>query len=50
VCVCVWQSEIFYTENTIKTRHINGNVKKRQATFEQEILKISAGSSVIRGA
>jgi len=45
----VWQSEIFCTQNTIKTRHVNGKVKKRQAAFELEILNFSSHISVIRG-
>jgi hypothetical protein len=46
----VWQPEIIYTENTIQTRHVNGYVKKRQAAFKQNILKLSPHSSVITGA
>ena len=49
LCVCVWQSVIFYTENTIQTRHFNGNAKKRQAAFKRELLKLSQHSPVIRG-
>jgi len=30
----VWQSLIFYTENTIHTGHVNGYVKKRQVAFK----------------
>ena len=50
VCVCLWQSEIFYAENTIHTRHVIGNLKKRQAAFEREILKLSQHSFVISSA
>jgi len=46
----MWQSEIFYTENTIHTRHVNGYVAKRQAAFKQKTLKFSPHSSVISGA
>jgi len=46
----VWQPEIFYTENTMQTRHVNGYVKKRQAAFKRNILNFSPHSSVIRGA
>jgi len=34
----VWQFEIFYTENTIQTRHVNGYVKDRQAAFKRKFL------------
>jgi hypothetical protein len=27
VCVCVWQTEIFYTESTTQTRNVNGHLK-----------------------
>ena len=46
----VWQSEIFYTENTIKSQHVNGDVTNRQAAFKWKILKLSPHSSVVRGA
>jgi len=32
----VWQTEIFYTENTKQTRHVNGSAKKRQDAFEKD--------------
>jgi len=32
----VWQLEIFYAEKTIQTRHVNGYVKKREASFEKD--------------
>ena len=37
--VCLWQSEIFYTENTIQSLHFNGYVKNSQAAFKRQILK-----------
>jgi len=48
-CVCMWQSEIFYAENTIQTRHVNGYVKKGQSAFKRKILRLPPHSSVNRG-
>jgi len=48
-CVSVAILNILHRKHN-KKRHVNENLKKRQAAFEQEILKLSPHSFVIRDA